>query len=506
MTLPNRRDFLRLGAGFGAAAAIGTFGSAPAGGVGRRAVDWAALRRHLTGDLVLPADAGYDLARQAESSEFDAIRPQAVAFCESEADVATVVRFAGDNTLRAVPRSGGHSFGGYSTTDGVILDVSRMNRVRVGGDTVTVGAGTQQVDALAALAPHGLLLAGGQCATVGVGGFLQGGGIGMLTRRAGLGADRMVSARVVLADGRCVRASEHEHPGLFWALRGNGGGNYGVVTSYELTPSLVTTMVNYTLAWPFEVARDVIEAWQPWAIDAPWDLGAALAVFTPDAATVPPALSMYGSWFGAPAELEALLDALVAEIGVAPTMRVVAEKTPFDAMMEWYGCAQLTTDQCHRVGYSPEARLPRSSFYRTRNRMFGGPVSTVDELLGGFATDARAGQFRMMTFDVLGGRANEPGRQATSYVHRDTVMLCGLSAALTVPEYTEEDAAACAEWLAGGFALLDRGSLGESYQNFIDPALPDWRRAYYAENYPGLVAVKHRYDPDRFFHFARAIG
>jgi len=511
--MPNRRDFLRLGAASAAAAAIGTTATATgattltSSGAGRRrGVDWAILRRHLAGDLVLPGETDYDRARQVESKQFESIRPQAVVFCESRADVETVVRFAGDNAVHTVPRSGGHSFGGYSTTDGIVLDVSRMNQVQVNGSTVAVGSGVQQVDALAALSPHGLMLAGGQCATVGVGGFLQGGGIGMLTRKVGLGSDRMVSAEVVLADGKAVRASKDQNADLFWALRGNGGGNYGVITKYELKPARVASMVNYSLSWPFDVAKQVIEAWQPWAIGASWDLAASLAVFTTDAATVPAQVTMYGAWFGAPGELTAELDALVAEIGIAPTTRTVAAKSTFDAMMEWYGCAQLTTQQCHRVGFSPEAQMPRTNFYRTRNRMFGGPVPAVDRLLGMFGAGARPGQFRMLYFETLGGQAGVPDRRSTAYVHRDTKMLCGHSIALTNPEYTREDTAACEQWLTDGFAVLDPNSLGESYQNFIDPALPDWQDAYYAENYPMLVAVKYRYDPHRFFHFDRAIG
>ncbi|SEP52370.1 FAD-dependent oxidoreductase [Amycolatopsis saalfeldensis] len=509
--MANRRDFLRLGAGTGAAALLAAApitafasGAVPSGR--RGAVDWATLRRHLTGDVVLPDDAAYEQAHQVMSAQFDAIRPQAVAFCESAADVATAVRFAGDNALHAVPRSGGHSFGGYSTTDGMILDVSRMNKIQVNGATVTVGSGTQQIDALTALSPHGLLLAGGQCATVGVGGFLQGGGIGMLARKAGLGADRMLSAEVVLADGRVVRASGQENADLFWALRGNGGGNYGVVTSYELEPVRVPSMVNYSLAWPIDAAKQVVESWQPWAIGAPWELGASLAVYTPDAATVPPQVVAYGAWFGSPAALDRLLDTLVAQAGVAPATREAAEKTPYDAMMEWYGCTQLTSEQCHRVGYSPGARLPRENFYQTRNRMFSGPAPAVDDLLGAYEAGPRAGQLRMLYFETLGGQAGVPDRRSTAYVHRNARMLCGYSISLTNPDYTAEDTAACEQWLAGGFAALDPHSLGESYQNFIDPALPDWQNAYYAENYPALVAVRQRYDPHRFFHFDRAIS
>jgi FAD/FMN-containing dehydrogenase len=138
--------------------------------------------------------------------------------------------------------------------------------------------------------------------------------------------------------------------------------------------------------------------------------------------------------------------------------------------------------------------------------MFADPVPGLGDLLGAFLADAKAGQFRMLYFETQGGQAGVPGRRDTAYVHRTARMVCGESISLTSPDYTAEDTAACEQWLATGYAFLDRGSLGESYQNFIDPGLADWRRAYYAENYPRLVAVKKKYDPHRFFHFDRAVG
>lgn len=498
-----------VGAVTGASGPSGTAaGSAGRDGGGR--IDWGSLGRHLDGDLILPSDVRYGQAREQAIRHFDAVNPQAVAYCESEKDVRTVIAFAQDHSVHTVPRSGGHSFGGYSTTPGMILDVSRMNRVAIDGPNVVVGAGVQQVDALAALSPHGLAMAGGLCPTVAVGGFLQGGGIGFQTRKYGMACDRLVSADVVLADGRLVRASAEENPGLFWALRGNGGGNYGVVTSYKVVPVRRSDLVSYTLTWPWAAAQSLIEHWQQWAIDAPDDLASVLLAVNPDAAAPSPQLFVTGAWYGDAEELDRRLDTLVGEVGVAPASRSVAVRSVRDAMMEMYGCATLSTEECHRVGTTPEAKSPRYNYYRTRCRMFGSvvPGSDVDDLLA-VLTDpaqARTGQFRMLYFEALGGVANEYGRTDTAYVHRTTRMLAGLTTTLSDPAYTEEDTTACERVLGDAFRALDRGSLRESYQNYIDPALTDWRQAYYAENYPRLVRTKRAYDPHGFFRFARGIG
>jgi FAD/FMN-containing dehydrogenase len=471
-------------------------------------VDWDALSRNLHGDLVLPSDPRYGQARELAIGHFDRVNPQAVAYCANERDVQTVIAFAQDESIHTVPRSGGHSFGGYSTTEGVILDVSRLNRVEVEGPNVVIGAGTQQVDALRTLTDQGLALVSGICPTVGVGGFVQGGGIGWQTRKYGLASDRLVAATVVLADGRVVRASADEHPDLFWALQGNGGGNYGVVTAYELEPVRRRTMVSYMVAWPFDAAKALIEHWQEWVLASPTDLSSTLVAMNPDAASETPQLFIFGTWYQSVEDLDRHLDTLVGTVGLAPAHRMAAEKSVFDATMEFYGCAELSTDQCHRVGSSPEAQMPRENFYRTRCRMFGGavPTSNVDRLLETFTGQPRGGQLRMLYFEALGGAANVRARTDTAYVHRTTEMLAGFTGSLTNPEYTAEDAKACDEWLAAGFRAVDHDSLGESYQNYMDPALPDWREAYYAENYDRLVQVKRKYDPNRFFHFPQCIG
>ncbi|WP_018657697.1 FAD-binding oxidoreductase [Actinomadura flavalba] len=469
--------------------------------------DWDALRRTLSGALVLPGDADYERARQSALRQYDDIRPQAVAYCASPADVAEVLAFGGTHALPTVPRSGGHSYGGYSSTEGLVLDVSRINHIRRENGNVVVGAGTQSVDLLRTLDPHGVAVVAGACPNVAIGGFLQGGGMGWLTRRYGLGSDRLVAATVVLPDGRAVRASPDEHPDLFWALQGNGGGNFGVVTEYEVRPVELTSMVMYALSWPYDAAARLLEVWQPWALGAPVELGAGITVTDGDPERPGPQVDVHGSWLGSVEDLDALLDALVAEVGVKPLFRGVEHKSFYAAMMETFLCQDLEADQCYRVGYSPEAALPRENFFQHRNRMFDRtlPAAQIGDLLDQFASGRPEHQFRLMYVDAFGGVANEPDRTATAYVHRTTQILAGFGVSLTDENFTGEDVTAAKTWLAGGFGRLDPGSLGESYQNFIDPDLEDWKTAYYAENWERLTQVREQYDPEGFFRFARAV-
>ncbi|WP_405106708.1 FAD-binding protein [Micromonospora sp. NBC_01405] len=500
-----------VGAVTGVSGATGSAaGSTVRRGRGRGTVNWNSLSCHLDGDLILPSDSRYRQAHEQSLGQFDNINPMAVAYCQSTKDVQTVIAFAQDNAVHTVPRSGGHSFGGYSTTTGMILDVSRLNQVTTNGTHVTMGAGTQQVDALAALTPHGLALASGLCPTVGAGGYIQGGGIGHQTRKYGMACDRLVSADVVLADRRIVRASARENPDLYWALRGNGGGNYGVVTSYTLEPVRRNTLVGYRLVWSGNDTAALIENWQQWVLASPNDLSSVLLARTTNLPSPGTMVVVTGAWYGTMEDLNHRIDELVGMIGVAPLNRLVAEKAVKDLMMQIYGCADLTTAQCHRVGTNPEALKPRYNYYRTRCRMFDSavPGADVEDLLAVLADPAhfRNGQDRMLYFEALGGAANERARTDTAYVHRTTKMLAGVTAQLPDLTYTGEDTAACESWLADGFAVLDRHSLRESYQNYMDPALKDWRTAYYAENYPRLVRVKRAYDPHGFFRFARSIG
>jgi FAD/FMN-containing dehydrogenase len=472
---------------------------------------WEQLRGSLRGELVTPFDDRYDRARVGYWAQFDDVRPSAVAFCATPADVAACLAFCQDVGIPAAPRSGGHSLGGYSTTEGLVIDVSRMSQARAvpsadGGITALLGPGARQVDSLTALWEDGVALPGGLCPTVSAGGFVSGGGFGWTTRRYGMACDHVLAAEVVLADGRVVRCSESVEPDLFWALRGAGGGNFGVITEYEMIPRRIPTIVSYHLQWPVAAAEAVIAAWQHWMIDAPDELGSALSVTVPGtgAATV----DVAGGWLGDPAALDRHLDALVAGAGRPPGVRTAEEDSYRDAMLKAFGVAGSTAAQRHWTGQNPEAVIPRQHFAVDRSVLLERelPGSGIGEVLAALERDPRPGQVRLLSFFALGGQANRVARTASAYVHRDARFYLAFWAGLDRDLPGDDDRRAAQVWADGGFAVLDRYSDGEAYQNFIDPRLDSWREAYYAENYARLAEVKRTYDPHGFFRFAQSIG
>jgi FAD/FMN-containing dehydrogenase len=497
----SRRALLRAGVGAAGLVAIGSWSTAQA----QPATRWDRLRGALTGDLVLPTDNTYDTARQLDNGYFDTIRPQAIAYCANTNDIRTCLHFAQDNDIHTAVRSGGHSAAGYSTTTGLVLDVSRLNAINVGPTTVTLGPGAQGVDVLATLAARGLSAITGNCPTVCAGGYLQGGGIGPLARKFGVASDRLVSADVVLADGRLVRCSTDVRPELFWALRGGGGGNFGVVTRFEITPTTIQRMTTFSLVWPWAQAADVIAAHLPWLAAAPDDLTADLHVIN---AGAQPVVVVSGGWLADPAALDPHLNDLIAAIGTQPLSRFVTDQTYQQAMMTQFNCANDTLAQCHRAGTNPSALLPRHSFVVDRGRLLSQPLTTtaINEALTAFEANPTNGQFRLMGFGGLGGQINRIAQTATAYPHRSAQSYFSYTVGLNSFTPTPDDQAAAQSWAANGFAVTQRYGDGQGQVNFIDPQLGDWRTAYYGSNYNRLARIKNHYDPDGFFRFPQSVG
>ncbi|MFC4054612.1 FAD-binding oxidoreductase [Actinomadura syzygii] len=473
----------------------------------RSARPWARLARHLRGQLVLPWHPGYRTARQLDLAQYDRVNPAAVAYCADEADVALCLAFAQDERLPFAIRSGGHSFGGYSTSQGLLIDVSRLNSIAIGRDaafgqgTVRIGTGAAAVDVLNALAPAGLVVPGGAFATVAAGGYIQGGGIGYLTRTFGLACDRVTSARVVLADGRTVTASRDQHPDLYWAIRGGGGGNFGVVTSFNVVPARLSTLSVATLTWDFTRAADMLDGFAHFLADAPRTVGAVAVVALGDGE--PP-------WSGvvliSPGDLRPQVDALLSATGPASSQSIDVMSHQ-DFMLYTYGCTDLTQTQCHRIGTRQGALLPRTPFGLVRGRLFSRPPSRDmwEKALAVFDLPRPASVANKLEVLALGGADNDPARTDTAYVHRDTLFdLNYLSSVYRTPVPPEARAAATS-WANAGFAAIDPHSNGETYQNFIDPSLPDWAHAYYAENHTRLTTVKTTYDPHNTFAFPQSI-
>src|SRR3954452_9818949 len=254
------------------------------------------LREAVRGELVTPDDNGYAEASRIWNGAHDGRRPALVVRCSGAADVIAAVGFGRSNDLQIAVRGGGHSIAGFSTVDdGIVIDLAPMSSVRV--DPVArrafVGGGAVWRDVDHETQAHGLATTGGLVSTTGVAGFTLGGGIGWTMRKFGLACDNLVAAEVVTADGVLVRASETENPDLLWGLRG-GGGNFGIVTQFELAlKPLGQTVYGGLIFFPAEAAGDLLRTFRDWAVTAPDDITAIVNL-----TTAPPLPAVPAEWHG----------------------------------------------------------------------------------------------------------------------------------------------------------------------------------------------------------------
>jgi FAD/FMN-containing dehydrogenase len=273
----------------------------------------AVLAEHLNGEVIAPSHPDYETARQVWNGMIDK-RPAAIACCADANDVAAAVRFAAEHGLPLAVRGGGHNVAGTALVDdGLVIDLSAMRGVRIdaSGRTVHVQGGATWADVDRVTAPLGLATPGGVVSETGVAGLALSGGVSHQRRRDGMTVDNLVSAEVVLADGRQVRASAGEHPDLHWALRG-GGGNFGVVTSFELClHELGPEVFALNVAYPIEDAARVLADWRDAVADAPDELSTAGLIWSlpavdelPEQLRGLPYVGVAGMWAGDPAEGE----------------------------------------------------------------------------------------------------------------------------------------------------------------------------------------------------------
>ena len=459
------------------------------------------LRRGLAGDVLTSGSPGYDRARLLYSPRFDSIRPEAIVFCETVGDVVHTIRWARRHRIHLVPRSGGHSYGGYSTTSGVVLDVSRLNHVRVSGRHAVVGAGALLIDVYAALAAHGRMIPAGTCPSVGIAGLTLGGGHGYASRKLGLACDALVGLTIVTASGEVLHCDAHRHADLFWACRGGGGGNFGVVTSFTFRTTPVGNVATYVLEWPWEQAGRVAAAWQSFAPHAPDELSLDLNLTATELRTH---VTSAGQYLGPAAELQRVLAPLLA-VGT-PSRVEIKQRTFLEAALHFAGCDRITVDRCRRADKFPQGTVQRETWKAKSNYVKRplppGAIEIMLRALEARQADPALGRGTIL-LDAYGGAIGRVPKAATAFVHRDA--LCSAQYLAYWPAGNAARAAANLAWMRDFYAALRPFVSGEAYVNYIDPELRDWRRAYYGSNYARLRRVKHRYDPTDFFHFAQGI-
>jgi FAD/FMN-containing dehydrogenase len=461
----------------------------PAGARRPTRADWKALDASLQGTVELPGAAAYDQARRLADPRFDTVAPPAVARCAARADVAEAIRFAGRFGVPVVPRGGGHSYVGASTSrTGLVLDLRGIRAVRydAGSRTATIGGGARLLDVYDGLDAEGVSIPSGSCGTVGIGGVTLGGGVGMAAATHGLTCDAVVAAELTTADGRQRTVDARREPDLFWALRGGGGGQVGVVTAWRMRTYPATTVGTFVLTYPWGDAARVAAGWQARLTGAP-DETWSTCQFTSDAQGRL-GVRVSGMLLGGAADDE--VAAIVRAIGREPA-KVRLEQRPHRTVVhDRAGC-----DDAGDCGPRSTELVGSDIFPRIL------PAAAVAALLGTVAARARARRPGVAKLKRMTGVQARVPVGATAFPWRGAhTMLQWLVLPAAGDAGTVRDAYA---WIDGGHRAMARWSAGR-YVNYLEPD-PGRVPLYYGANLPRLRRIRAVADPDRLFRTRYAV-
>jgi FAD/FMN-containing dehydrogenase len=456
------------------------------------AIDPAAvLAEHLTGDVIVPGHPDYDAARSVWNGMIDR-RPAVMARCADAEDVGTAVRFATERELPLAIRGGGHNVAGTAVVeDGLVVDLSAMRHVHLdaSGRTVHAQGGATWADVDNVTAPLGLATTGGVVSETGVAGLALSGGVSHQRRRDGMTIDNLVSAEIVLADGRRVHASADEHPDLFWALRG-GGGNFGVVTSFELRlHELGPQVYGLHVAYPLEDAARVLRGWRDAVADAPDELSTAGLIWTlpvvdelPEPLRGRPYVGVAGMWAGDPAEGERATRA-VRELG-----------TP---LMDMSAPVEYLEFQRSLDPFFPAGRR----YYWKALYLDGLPDSAIDTTVDW--SERRPSNDSLVIIRHVGGAISRVGAEETAFGDRRSEWMLSIDATWHEPADDEANIA----WTRDFYAAALPDSDGKAYFNF--PGLLEEGeaavRSSYGANHARLARIKATYDPENRFRLNQNI-
>lgn len=442
-----------------------------------------ALQSGLRGQLLSPADAAYPEACRIYNGMIDR-HPALIARCVDVADVILAVNFARDSHLPLAIRGGGHNGAGLSLVDdGLVIDLSPMKGIHVDAKarTVRVEGGCVWGDVDHATHAYGLAVPSGFISTTGVGGLTLGGGVGYLTRKHGLTIDNLLSAEVVLADGRVLTASADENADLYWALRG-GGGNFGVVTSFLFKLSPVQMVFGGPIFYALEEAPAVMRRWRDFIISAPDDINGWLGFhFVPPVAMFPQehhlkkVCVITWCYTGDVERAEEVFKPL-REFG-KPLMDFLGPipwpvlQSLFDAIyppgLQWYWRSDFVKDLSDRA--------------IDQHTKFGALLPT------GHST---------MHLYPINGAASRVGRKDTAWSYRDANFV----EVIVGVDPDPANNAGMIQWARDYWEALHPYSAGGAYVNMMMDEGEERVQAAYRENYARLAAIKAKYDPENLFH------
>ena len=437
----------------------------------------------LRGDLIQPGDPSYDEGRAVFNGMIDR-HPRLITRCVDTADVIAAVTFAREQELTVAIRSGGHNAAGLGTVEnGLVIDLAPMNGVHVDPErrTARVEGGCTWGDVDHATHAFGLAVPSGIISTTGVGGLTLGGGFGHLSRSYGLTCDNLISAEVVTADGNVVTASADDNADLYWALRG-GGGNFGVVTSFEFTLHPVDTVLGGPIFYPIDQSEEVLRFYREFIAEVPENMSAFFGFhIAPPAPFVPEHLHNVPVAAIVPCHNhpqdggEAALRPLKDEI---PPLLDLTSELPYPALNSMFDALQPPgLHQYWKADFVRELSDEAIDIHL----QYGPKVPTVPSVMHIYPLD---------------GAVNDVANDETAFSYRDAefahVILAADDNSSAMPAHIR--------WTRDYWEALHPLSAGGAYVNMMMEEGQDRIRASYRGNYDRLSAIKAIYDPTNFFH------
>jgi hypothetical protein len=456
--------------------------------------DWLALERALQGGrIILPGSKGYREFSAGYNAAYENRRPVGIVWCTGAPDVVAAVNWCRERGIAPKIRGGGHSYAGFSMTDGVMISTGGITQgARFDPDgTVFLPGGLLNRDAYALLRKHNVALTTGRCTTVGVAGFLLGGGIGFSMRNWGVASDLLLETQIVLADGRIVTARpDGPDEQLFWACGGGAGGNFGVNTAFRLKTMPVSGVTVFAVRWGFANGKEraVARALLADLTGADNRFGSRLSLKTrpakPDKTTV--AIDLIGQYAGAPAYVEKLLaGAMRTDPPIHRDIRT---------MTYWKGQDFLHEDDTLDTFHERSAFLAG----RLSDEALDQAYAFLEKFPG-----RSSGTHGDLRFFQTGGKVNKPDRES-AFVHRRSEWLMDVGMSWD-PAASVAEIEGCIDWQNAFFERMWREGTGGAFQNFPDPALQNAQAAYYGSALDKLSQVKKTYDAGNMFNYAQSI-
>lgn len=450
---------------------------------------WRQLSRQLRGTVLRPGDRGFPNLSLPNNLRYRQIKPGGIALCEDAVDISTCLTWARRHGVPLRTRGGGHSYAGYSSTEGLMISLRNIDHAHYDANqqTVSVGGGILNGSIYSALNAVDRSITHGRCPTVGAGGFLLGGGIGFDMRHNGFASDKLLKTEMVLANGDIVTASANENSDLFWACRGGAGGNFGINTSFTLETFPVDRSIEFQIGWA-NVSDEFLTNMFFNMEQAPNELGSKI--------TLQPGLplpgqptginvGMIGQFIGPMGDLMAVLAPINAI--QAPASSVIQE------MAFWSASSYL-------------ADPGTPGYYQERSRFVNGPMSadilaTIREWLPRWPNAQGSGSIK---FFQTGGETHAISPTETAFVHRQSQWLSSIDIVWT-PGQTPASRQRAHRWQNRFYEAITPLCGGGAFQNFPDPDLDDWAEAYYGENLPRLRQIKTAVDPNNLFKYPQSI-